>query len=158
MTGCRICGSALPPGAMFCGECGAAANPAVAGVAEETADRLPKPVDREPALAASYIFQFSTGEVVTLTAGALIGRNPVPQPGERVDDLVCIHDPAKSVSKTHLEVGVEDGRLWASDRYSGNGTVLRRADGTVERCAPGKRYRVFRGDRLDLGEQFAVVS
>lgn len=128
-------------------------------VAEETEDRTPgRRFPSNAPSAASYVLQFSTGEVVIVTGGVLIGRNPVPQPGEVFDELVSIHDPAKSVSKTHLEVGVENGQLWANDRYSGNGTVLRRGDGTAERCNPGKRYRVLRGERLELGEQFLLVS
>ena len=27
-----------------------------------------------------------------------------------------------------------------------------------QRCEPGKRYRIVRGTRVDIGEQFFVVS
>jgi len=102
----------------------------------------------------SLVARFSTGEVVTLHGTGLIGRNPGPQEGERFDALVRIHDPARSVSKTHLEFVVDAGRLWIRDRFSGNGTILRHPNGTGSRCEAGRRYRVAEGDRVEIGEQF----
>jgi hypothetical protein len=88
----------------------------------------------------------------------LIGRNPSMQPGEYVDQLVPIFDAGKSVSKTHLEFGQEAGRFWVSDRYSTNGSVIRQPDADPRRCDAGRRYFIARGTRVDLGEQFCVVS
>jgi hypothetical protein len=105
-----------------------------------------------------FVFQFSTGESATVFGSGLLGRNPMPQPGERFDQLVVLSDPGKSVSKTHLEFGQENGTFWMSDRFSANGTVIREPDAAPRRCDPGKRYRIVRGTRIDLGEQFVVVS
>jgi hypothetical protein len=105
-----------------------------------------------------FVLQFSTGESVTVHGTGLLGRNPLPQPGERFDQLVVISDPGKSVSKTHLEFGQEQGAFWVSDRFSGNGSVVREPDTAQRRVEPGKRYRVVRGTRVDIGEQFFVVS
>jgi hypothetical protein len=80
------------------------------------------------------------------------------QPGEYVDQLVPIFDAGKSVSKTHLEYGQEGGRFWISDRYSTNGSTIRQPDTEPRRADPGRRYFVARGTRVDLGEQFFVVS
>jgi len=102
----------------------------------------------------SVVARFSTGEVVTLHGTGLIGRNPTPAEGERYDVLVRIHDPARSVSKTHLEFVVDAGRLWIRDRHSGNGTILRHPNGTGSRCEGGRRYRVDAADRVEIGEQF----
>ena len=183
---CRICGSDLPLQAMFCGECGSssrhpgwvdppdfeAAEPVVAEVDAVHPGRHieppPAPVSA-PAHRAEvgespepepepFEVQFSTGETVVLAQTGLIGRNPVPQPGEYFDALVRILDPAKSVSKTHLEFGLDDGYLWVADRFSGNGTIVRRGDGSTERCEPGKRRRVARGDRVEIGDQFFMVN
>lgn len=153
---CAFCGSALPAGAMFCGECGR-------GVNERPVQGEPEPVavlEPEPARAPAerFILQFSTGESVQVSATGLIGRNPRPEPGEFVDELVTILDPGKSVSKTHLEFGQEDGLFWVCDRFSGNGTVLRDPDAEPRRCEPGRRYRVARGGRVELGDQFMIVS
>lgn len=105
-----------------------------------------------------FVLQFSTGESVTVSGAGLIGRNPAAQPGEYVDQLVSIFDAGKSVSKTHLEFGQEGGRFWVSDRYSTNGSVVRQPEAEPRRCEPGRRYFVVRGTRIDIGEQFFVVS
>lgn len=105
-----------------------------------------------------FVLQFSTGESVSVRGTGLVGRNPVAEPGEYFDNFVTIVDPGKSVSKTHLEFGQDGGAFWISDRYSGNGTVVREPDRPARRADAGKRYRVVRGTRIDMGEQFFVVS
>jgi hypothetical protein len=105
-----------------------------------------------------FVLQFSTGESITVYGSGLLGRNPIPQPTEYFDQLVSISDPGKSVSKTHLEFGQDAGAFWVSDRFSGNGSVVREPESTPKRLVPGKRYRVVRGTRVDIGEQFFVVS
>ena len=105
-----------------------------------------------------FVLQFSTGESITVSGTGLIGRNPTAEPGEYFDNLVRILDLTRSVSKTHLEFGCERGDFWLADRYSGNGTVLRPPERSASRAAPGKRYRLPRGSRVDIGEQFFVVS
>jgi hypothetical protein len=105
-----------------------------------------------------FVLQFSTGESVSVSGTGLVGRNPISEPGEYFDNLVTIVDPGKSVSKTHLEFGQDAGAFWISDRFSGNGTVVREPDGLPKRCDAGKRYRILRGSRVDIGEQFFIVS
>jgi hypothetical protein len=105
-----------------------------------------------------FVLQFSTGESVTVYGSGLLGRNPTPQPSEYFDQLVSIIDPGKSVSKTHLEFGQEAGAFWVSDRFSGNGSVVREPESAPRRLVAGKRYRIVRGTRVDIGEQFFVVS
>ena len=112
---------------------------------------------RRAALGSEFVLQFSTGESITIDGTGLVGRAPSPQPGERFDQLVRIVDPGKSVSKTHLEFGQEGGALWISDRWSGNGTVVRPRDLPPRRADPGVRVRVTRGTRVEIGEQFFVV-
>lgn len=108
--------------------------------------------------AARFILQFSTGESVAVTGTGLIGRNPSAEPGEFVDHLVPIVDGTKSVSKTHVEFGQADGNFWISDRFSGNGTTLAAPEDRDRYCEPGKRYRAPRGSRVNLGDQFFIVS
>ena len=126
--------------------------------------RIP-PIDLEatravvgPRAEERFVLQFSTGESVTVSGAGLVGRNPAAQPGEFVDQLVTVFDAGKSVSKTHLEFGQESGRFWVSDRYSTNGSTVRQPDAEPKRCEPGRRYFVARGTRVDIGEQFFVVS
>ncbi|MGN6324796.1 zinc-ribbon domain-containing protein [Pseudolysinimonas sp.] len=131
-------------------------RPVVEDLGIEDLERTRLTVD--PQASQRFVLQFSTGENVTVTGAGLVGRNPVAEPGEYVDQLVAIFDPSKSVSKTHLEFGQEAGRFWVSDRFSTNGSVVRQPDEEPRRCDPGKRYFVARGTRVDVGEQFFVVS
>lgn len=234
---CRVCGSPLPEGALFCGECGSAVNatpltraaaadprasdttiieplprPAVAGPAivsreilfemprSATADAdatgtpreaapdtvlrteterdamerdLPRQlradaVERDGRAAVPdaverdtqepFVLSFSTGEEARVTGGGLLGRRPVAQPGESVPQVIQISDPGRSVSKTHLEFGIEAGELWVCDRYSGNGTLVYPVGARPRRCEPGRRYRVARGSRVEIGDQYFDVS
>ncbi|MHA6695990.1 double zinc ribbon domain-containing protein [Homoserinimonas sp. A520] len=105
-----------------------------------------------------FVLQFSTGESFTVHGSGLIGRNPQPEPGEFFEHLVRVLDTGKSVSKTHLEFGQEGGAFWVKDRFSGNGTIIREPDISARRAESDRRYRVIRGTRIDIGEQFFVVS
>jgi hypothetical protein len=107
---------------------------------------------------ARFILQFSTGESFSVTGTGLIGRHPVAEPGEYFDHAVTIGDPGKSVSKTHAEFGQDDGEFWVLDRFSGNGSVVRAPGDEPRFCEPGRRYRVPRGGRVDIGDQFFIVS
>lgn len=107
---------------------------------------------------ARFVLQFSTGESYTVLGSGLAGRNPRPEPGEYVDHLVTILDPGRSVSKTHFEFGQQAGVFWISDRHSGNGSVVREPGAEPRPCEPGRRYSIARGTRIDIGEQFVVVS
>lgn len=109
------------------------------------------------AAAVSFLLQFSTGQSATISGAGLLGRRPAPQPGEYFDSLITLVDPGRSVSKTHLEFGVDDSAFWILDRYSGNGTVVRFSDGGTRRSEPGKRLRVPRGSRVEIGDQFFLV-
>jgi len=223
---CRYCGTDLPEGAMFCGECGrsVAVRPTVSAPlveivldddppasreqlgsindlfaasapVQERADDVPvaseadpdpdpdPDLDPDPAVdphieqptddlvdleqtrlsgpnqaGERFVLQFSTGESVTVFGTGIIGRNPVPEPSEYFDQRVTIFDPTKSVSKTHLEFGQTAGAFWINDRYSGNGTGVRQPESHRVSCEPGKRYLVARGSRVDIGEQFFIVS
>ncbi len=116
------------------------------------------PVSAPQAVESRFVLQFSTGETVSVRGTGLIGRRPLPQPAEHFDHLIQIADVGMSVSKSHLEFGQHDGSLWISDRFSGNGTVVRRPGEAALRCEPGRRYLVPRGSRVEVADQFFVVS
>ncbi|MEP6745969.1 MAG: hypothetical protein ABJB33_10775 [Gemmatimonadota bacterium] len=106
---------------------------------------------------ATFDLQFSTGESAIVTGSGLLGRRPLPQPSEVFDQLIQISDTGMSVSKSHLEFGQEDGELWVSDRFSGNGTIILRPGEGAVRCEPGRRYRVPRGTRVEIADQFFIL-
>ncbi|WP_157421643.1 zinc-ribbon domain-containing protein [Agromyces sp. Leaf222] len=214
---CRICGAALPDGAMFCGHCGSSTSATPesrrrpdprpgdttslgpgfrrsgvvsvpvglqGGIADVAAGRedgaaagAGEPVPGDPGAAGAgsgasatsassasstggpprFVLRFGTGEVRVVFGTGLIGRRPLPQPGESFDHLVQVEDPARSVSKTHLEFGTHEGTLWIADRFSANGTIVRRSDDVI-RCEPGRRYLISSGTVVELADQSFTLS
>lgn len=182
---CAICASELPPGALFCGECGSSVSalprPAVAdhrasdtsvisptilvaepgsaedGGAPSDAGANARPGQtriRPPEMPVAYLLRFSTGETAAISGSGLIGRNPVAQPGEDIPTLIPISDEERSVSKTHLEFGVSEGRMWVSDRFSANGSMRIEPGGGQRRLEPGRRYLIESGTRIAIGRQW----
>ncbi|WP_240665981.1 FHA domain-containing protein [Agromyces sp. LHK192] len=117
-----------------------------------------RPVPAAPEVAPAFTLRFSTGETWTVSGSGLVGRRPMPQPGEVFDHLVQIVDRTLSVSKTHLEFGSHEGLFWIADRFSGNGTIVRRPDDGALRCEPGRRYLVPRGSTVLLADQSFDVA
>lgn len=101
---------------------------------------------------------FGNGEDHQVVGHSLLGRRPTPQPGEESPRLITISDPERSVSKTHLELGIENGTLWISDRWSSNGTVLVTPHGVGRICDPGRRYEVEAGSTVEIGDVTFIVS
>lgn len=156
---CPQCGGTIENADIFCNECGFVLRP-MTGVAAPvpSADVESTRMMASRGRGERYVLQFSTGESIVVGGTGLIGRNPSPEPGEYVDELVSIFDVGKSVSKSHVEFGQDAGRFWVSDRYSTNGTIVRQPDVEPVRCEPGKRYLIARGSRVEIGEQFFIVS
>lgn len=168
---CKTCGTMLPPGAMFCGECGSSVLAASALSDTQRVERLPEtrgaaaPATPRPTVVPprasgspiTFTLVFSTGETVQVQGPGLVGRNPTPNADEVDSHIVRIVDPQLSVSKTHLEFGVEDGVFWVSDRRSGNGTTISVSGRETLEALPGERYGVARGTRIRIGEQFFDV-
>jgi pSer/pThr/pTyr-binding forkhead associated (FHA) protein len=109
--------------------------------------------------AGSYQLRFDTGEVVMVDGSGLVGRSPTPRVGERVEHLVPIVDPARSVSKTHLAFGIGPDGFWVSDRDSTNGTRAVSETGVVTEVLGDVRVTVTVGGTVEFGErQFTVVT
>jgi pSer/pThr/pTyr-binding forkhead associated (FHA) protein len=89
---------------------------------------------------------------VPLGATVLVGRDPAPRAGESVGALVAVDDPARSVSKTHLTVGVDGAGAWVVDRNSTNGTVVTLPDGQRILCVPERRVRLVVGASVRFGD------
>lgn len=108
--------------------------------------------------AGVIVFRLDTGEVVPITRHGALGRDPVAPGGDPSDLLIALQGDTLSVSKTHLEFGLEDGRVWVSDRGSTNGTALVRGDGVELELDAGERVRVEAGDRIRVGTRVLQVE
>ncbi len=93
------------------------------------------------------------GRRVLLRGLALVGRAPAPRPGDPPPEhLLTVRDPSRSVSKTHLELGVDHAGVWVRDRTSVNGTVVVLSDGVRVPCPPERRVRIPAGAAIAFGE------
>ncbi|MCC2318264.1 RDD family protein [Cellulomonas chengniuliangii] len=88
------------------------------------------------------------GRLVRVASAAVVGRNPVAVDGVQV---VRVVDPGRSVSKTHLQIGVEGDGVWVADRGSTNGTLVTLADGQQIVCGPEQHVRLPVGATVSFG-------
>ena len=100
----------------------------------------------------------STGQRFQVSGRVLVGRRPTPSQGESYDAVLVVVDEGKTVSKTHLELIVDEDRIRVVDLGSGNGTVIETPGEAPVRCAAGVPQTVPRGSRLAVGRQFLEVS
>lgn len=114
--------------------------------------------EKELSSVLSFTITLGSGESVELTRSGLLGRMPAPTDGEEFEHLIVVTDPGRSVSKTHLELGVENDELWVADRNSGNGSIIREPGVVPRRAQPGTRYPVVRGTRIDIGDLHLTIS
>ena len=112
----------------------------------------------ELASLANFTVTLDSGESVIVNENALLGRMPQPAEGEHFEHLIVVVDPSRSVSKTHLELGIDGTTIWISDRNSGNGSIVREPGVVPRRAQPGMRYEVVRGTRIDIGDQHLFIN
>jgi hypothetical protein len=100
----------------------------------------------DPTVAA---VELHDGRRVTIARTALVGRNPASDADVQ---LVRVVDPARSVSKTHLQIGVEPGGVWVADRGSTNGTIVTLPDGAQVVCRVDQQVRLRVGSTVSFGD------
>lgn len=115
-----------------------------------------------PATAASYAprsvrIRLDDGRDFVLESAALIGRNPAAKGSESVQ-LISVQDEGRSVSKTHLHLRVEAGRLWVTDRHSTNGSAVTGTDGERTPLPGGQPYWAAPGSTVHFGDRSFKVE
>lgn|GEM_PF-4518420 len=132
------------PGTVQCAQCGAA-------VADGSAAQRPRPEVAVVVLPA--------GERVPLGRGVVLGRRPRSRraPDGRVPRLVTVESPNEDISRSHLELRVDDWNLVGVDLSSTNGTLLLREGAAPQRLRPEVATILQLGDRLDLGDGVVVT-
>lgn len=114
------------------------------------------PLPAETSGATGVRVLLADGRQVTAGASTLIGRDPSAREGEVVEALLRVDD--QSVSKTHVCLRVSGERVWAIDRASTNGTLLRGPDGTETELEPWQETAVPVGSTLRLGGTEITVA
>lgn len=93
------------------------------------------------------------GQDIQLGGSVLLGRNPAPQPGEAVEQVLPVPDPGRSISKTHLHLRVDGDGVWVTDRHSTNGSAVTTPDGLQTRLQPGEASFVRPGSTVHFGDR-----
>jgi len=101
----------------------------------------------------SFVLEFSTGQVVTVTGRGVIGRAPRDAGDDASLQLVTVDDPGRSVSKVHARFDIDAHGLWIEDLGSGNGTVVVQPGGAPVAVRSGERTLVVVGAVVRLGRQ-----
>lgn len=128
--------------------------PPVHGPAGDADDDTVLSARRTPSLTVSV--QFASGDVVSFSETAVLGRAPRPQPRYGDCVLIRVPDAQGSVSKTHCVITVVDGIVELIDLESTNGTDVGR-NGKEWTAPPGTPIQLQDGDTVHLGDSAALV-
>ena len=96
----------------------------------------PVPDDGRP-LDKGWVAVLDDGREIEISGLVLLGRNPQARPGEEDAELIKVADETRTVSKTHLALGVDASGLYVMDRGSTNGTTLTRVATGSRPCPAG---------------------
>ncbi len=136
----RTCanGHANPPSREACAVCGV--------ILEGDAD-----LALRPALGRIVV---STGDVIELDRGVIVGRRPRALRGTAGETprLVTVPSPQQDISRSHVEVRLEGWHVLVSDMNTTNGTTLLRVGQPPRRLHPSEPVLVVDGDVADLGD------
>ena len=130
-TRCRVCGQELPT-------------------------QQPEPTVR-PALG---VLRLSTGDVVTLDRGVLVGR--APRSPHEVDSaeaphLLRVASPDNEISRNHVEVVLDGWHVLVRDLGSTNGTTVALPGSSPVRVRPDDQQSIEPGTTITLADQVSMV-
>lgn len=125
-----------PPRADTCRTCGLA---------------LPGPALRIPRPSLGRL-RLPSGETVELTRPVVLGRKPQASRVSANDAPVLQRLDGQEISRSHVEIQLEEWNVLAVDLDSRNGTVLLREGEPARRLNPKDATLLRSGDILDLGE------
>jgi uncharacterized RDD family membrane protein YckC len=111
----------------------------------------------EPVVEAEWMLRLDDGRNVAVDGLVLLGRNPQPRVGEEDATLIKVSDETRTVSKSHLAVGVDVSGLYVMDRGSTNGTMITAPDGGQRPCPPGDLVDVPGGSVISFGDHWLEV-
>lgn len=107
------------------------AAPAAGGAAGDEDDERTILVPRRPATPWSLVLP--DGEAFPLGTDTIVGRRPLTVEGA---ELLTIHDPTRTLSKTHARVRINGSSVTVEDLGSTNGLLLLHDDGRHEEIPP----------------------
>src|SRR4029450_5755185 len=98
------------------------------------------------------------GRRIAVQGLVLLGPNPQPKVGEEDAQLIKIADETRTVSKSHLAVGVDGDGVYVVDRGSTNGSTVSTTNGMSTRCKAGELVRVGEGAIVSIGDHWIEIT
>lgn len=101
----------------------------------------------------------SSGGRIEVDRPVVIGRSPAANrvSGDQLPRLLTVPSPSHDISRTHVQVAPENGRIVVTDLNSTNGTVLVAPDGRRTDLRPGVAVPVDVGSVIDLGDGITIA-
>lgn len=118
------------------------------------------PEQSEPAVdgpGLDWWLRLDDGRDVGVDGMVLLGRNPQPRVGEEDATVIKVVDHTRTVSKSHLAVGIAGSGLFVMDRGSTNGTTVTVPEGGQQPCPPGDLVDVPEGSVVFFGDRWLKV-
>jgi len=110
------------------------------------------PVRRLAGRPPRAVLHLSDGRTVPVASTILVGRKPVRTPLVDAEALLQVADPGRSLSKSHVLIGVDDDGVWVADQQSTNGTVITLPDGQQIICGAQQVVRLPEGAVISAGD------
>lgn len=107
---------------------------------------------------AGWLLRLPGGATVTIDSAVFIGRDPSRTPERPNAEILAVVDPARTVSKTHALLEIDEVGLWAHDLQSTNGVFVTEPGGVEVEVVPGSRTAVPPGADLELGDYVIRVQ
>jgi len=123
-----------------------------AGIAPQEPKRVPRP--------PLGVLVFSTGERVTLAGNIVVGRSPRavgPMADGRLPEHVRLESPNHDISRTHLEVRVDEWQVTVVDLQSANGTTVIVPGRPIQQLRPHEPVIINPGTTVQLAGEIEFV-
>ena len=101
----------------------------------------------------------SSGGRIEVDRPVVIGRSPAANrvSGDQLPRLLTVPSPSHDISRTHVQVAPENGRMVVTDLNSTNGTVVVAPDGRRTDLPPGVAVPIDAGSLIDLGDGITIA-
>ncbi|MDF2846352.1 MAG: hypothetical protein K0R97_334 [Oerskovia sp.] len=101
----------------------------------------------------------SNGQVVELDRPVVLGRRPRTTRAQSNDlpRLVAVPSPEQDISRSHVEIQLEEWHVFVCDLNTTNGTTLLRPGQPPRRLHPGEPMMVASHDVVDVGDGVTFV-
>jgi uncharacterized RDD family membrane protein YckC len=104
-----------------------------------------------------WVAELDDGREIVVRGLVLLGRNPAPGEGEADAELVKLSDESRTVSKTHLALGVDDAGLFVVDRGSTNGSTVTAPGQATAPVRPFHAVSVSEGSVVSIGDHWLRI-